>query len=80
MTIFASKSPTVTLAISGESCPQYKLTNEEKAPRPVALSSTPKFILVGYALLNNKILVWSGPFRVLTNAGQRLTVRVTSVL
>ena len=35
--------------------------NEEQNPRPVSLASAPKFILVGYALLNNKIPVWSVP-------------------
>ena len=34
---------------------------EEQSTRPVSLASTPKFIVVGYALLNNKILVRSGP-------------------
>ena len=68
MTVFVSKSPSVTLAASGELCSQYKRTNEEQTPCPVSLSSAPKFMLVGYALLNNKILVWSGPFRVLMNA------------
>ena len=41
-----------------------------QSPRTVSLASAPKFILVGYALLNNKILVRSGPFRVLTKAAQ----------
>ena len=40
--------------------------NEEQSSRPVSFANAPKFILVGYALLNNKILVRSGPFRVLT--------------
>ena len=35
--------------------------NEEQKPRPVSVSSAPKFILVGYVLLNNKILVRSVP-------------------